>query len=67
MLQPGLEFPGVLQLSRSAAKVFANTTCLHGPKAADDVAALMADAEARGRIWREDQVERSISMPLFVV
>ncbi len=50
-------------------KVFANTTWLHSkrvekPKkrkmasddSPDDVAALIADAEARGRIWHEDQV-----------
>ena len=49
------------------AEVFANTTWLH-PKCVeqpkkrkmastepDDVAALIADAEARGRIWHEDQ------------
>ena len=49
-------------------KVFANTTWLHSKRAEqptkrkmasddspDDVAALIADAEARGRIWHEDQ------------
>lgn len=45
------------------SEVFANTECLQSwaattsAVAMDDVAALVADAQVRGRIWHEDQAD----------